>query len=101
MATRARLDLMNDGLQTTEELQDMIMKSANRSRASYLSTADAVAKMGITAKDAFSSNQELIDFAELVNKQFTISGTEAAGIDAAMLQLTPVSYTHLIAHLVC
>ena len=88
VATRARLDLMNDGLQTTEELQDMIMKSANRSRASYLSTADAVAKMGITAKDAFSSNQELIDFAELVNKQFTISGTEAAGIDAAMLQLT-------------
>ena len=88
VSTRARLDLMNDGLQTTEELQNMIMKSANRSRASYLSTADAVAKMGITAKDAFSSNQELIDFAELVNKQFTISGTEAAGIDAAMLQLT-------------
>ena len=28
--TRARLDLMNDGLQTTAELQDMIMKSANK-----------------------------------------------------------------------
>ncbi len=88
VATRARLDLINDGLQTTEELQDMIMKSANRSRASYLSTADAVAKMGIMAKDAFSSNEELIDFAELINKQFTISGAEASQIDAAMLQLT-------------
>lgn len=86
--TRARLDLMNDGLQTTEELQSMIMKSANRSRASYLSTADAVAKMGIVAKDAFSSNEELIAFSELINKQFTVAGTEAAGIDAAMLQLT-------------
>lgn len=85
---RARLNLMNDGLQTTEELQDMIMKSANRSRASYLSTADAVAKMGIMAKDAFSSNQELIDFFELINKQFTISGAGAGQIDAAMLQLT-------------
>lgn len=86
--TRARLDLMNDGLQTTAELQDMIMESANRSRAAYSTTADAVAKMGIMAKDAFSSNEELIAFSELINKQFTIAGTSAAGIDAAMLQLT-------------
>ena len=86
--TRARLDLMNDGLQTTAELQDMIMKSANRSRAAYSATADAVAKMGIMAGDAFSSNEELIAFSELINKQFTIAGTSAAGIDAAMLQLT-------------
>lgn len=86
--TRARLDLMNDGLQTTAELQDMIMKSANRSRAAYSTTADAVAKMGIMAGDAFSSNEELIAFSELINKQFTIAGTSAAGIDAAMFQLT-------------
>lgn len=86
--TRARLDLMNDGLQTTAELQDMIMASANRSRASYQATADAVSKIGIMAKDAFSSNEELIAFSELINKQFTIAGTSAAGIDAAMLQLT-------------
>lgn len=86
--TRARLDLMNDGLQTTAELQDMIVKSASRSRAAYSTTADAVAKMGIMAGDAFSSNEELIAFSELINKQFTIAGTSAAGIDAAMLQLT-------------
>lgn len=86
--TTARLDLMNDGLQTTAELQDMIMKSANRSRASYQATADAVSKMGIMAKDAFNSNEELIAFSELINKQFTIAGTSAAGVDAAMLQLT-------------
>lgn len=86
--TRARLDLMNDGLQTTAELQDMIVKSANRSRAAYQTTADAVSKMGIMAKDAFGSNAELIQFTELINKQFTIAGTSAAGVDAAMLQLT-------------
>ena len=86
--TRARLDIMNDGLQTTDELQSMIMKSANRSRAAYQTTADAVSKMGIMAKDAFSNNDELIKFTELINKQFTIAGTSAAGIDAAMLQLT-------------
>lgn len=44
--------------------------------------------MGIMAKDAFSNNDELIKFTELINKQFTIAGTSAAGIDAAMLQLT-------------
>lgn len=87
-STRARLDIMNDGLQTTDELQSMIMKSANRSRAAYQTTADAVSKMGIMAKDAFSNNDELIEFTELINKQFTIAGTSAAGIDAAMLQLT-------------
>ncbi|SBV94396.1 Tape measure domain protein [uncultured Eubacteriales bacterium] len=86
--TQARLDLMNDGLQTTKELQDQIMASANRSRAAYQTTADAVSKMGIMAADAFGSNKELIAFSELINKQFTIAGTSAAGIDAAMLQLT-------------
>lgn len=86
--TRARINLMNDGLQTTDELQSMIMASANRSRAAYQTTADAVSKMGIMAKDAFGSNAELIQFTELINKQFTIAGTSAAGVDAAMLQLT-------------
>lgn len=86
--TRARLDLMNDGLQTTAELQDMIMASANRSRASYQDTAAAVAKLGTNAKDAFSSSQELVAFAELVNKTFTISGATAEEQKNAMLQLT-------------
>lgn len=86
--TKARLDLMNDGLQKTEELQNKIMESANRSRASFQTTADAVSKMGIMAADAFNSNEEIIQFTELLNKQFTIAGTSAEGIDAAMLQLT-------------
>lgn len=86
--TRARIDLMNDGLQATDELQSMIMASANRSRAAYQTTADAVSKMGIMAKDAFGNNAELIQFTELINKQFAIAGTSAAGVDAAMLQLT-------------
>lgn len=86
--TDARLSMMNDGLQTTAELNDMIYASAQRSRGSYLATADAVAKLGLMAGDAFSSNKEIIAFMEQVNKQFKIAGTSAAGIDAAMLQLT-------------
>lgn len=91
--TSARIDMINNGLQDTAELQSQIMASANRSRAAYQTTADAVTKMGIMAKDAFTTNgvlntDELIAFTELINKQFTIAGTSAAGVDAAMLQLT-------------
>lgn len=85
---KARTDLMNDGLQTTGELQDAISQSAQRARGEYQGTADAVAKMGILAKDAFSSNDETVAFMEQVNKQFAISGTSAEGRSAAMLQLT-------------
>ena len=86
--TTARLNMMNDGLQTTEQLQQMIYAAAERSRGSYQATADAVSKMGIMAADAFNSNAELIAFSEQLNKQFTIAGTSAEGISAAMLQLT-------------
>lgn len=86
--TTARLDMMNDGLQTTEQLQNMIFQAAERSRGSYQASADAISKMGIMARDAFDSNQELIGFVEQLNKQFTIAGTSAEGINAAMLQLT-------------
>ena len=86
--TTARLNMMNDGLQTTEELQNMIFASAQRSRGAYQATADAVSKMGIMAGDAFNSNAELVAFVEQLNKQFTIAGTSQEGISAAMLQLT-------------
>ena len=66
----------------------MIYLSAERARGSYQATADAVSKLGLMAGDAFGSSQEIIAFMEQVNKQFTIAGTEAAGVDAAMLQLT-------------
>ena len=65
--TTARLDLMNDGLQSTEELQAMIYKSAQDSRGVYTDTADAVSKMGLMAKDAFSSNAEAVQFMEQIN----------------------------------
>lgn len=87
-STTARLNLMNDGLQSTQDLQNMIYLSAERSRGAYQATADAVSKLGLMAGDAFGSSEEIVAFMEQVNKQFTIAGTEAAGVEAAMLQLT-------------
>lgn len=84
----ARLNLTNDGFQTTNELSEMIYQSALRSKAAYSDTADAVGKMGLNAGNAFSSNQELIAFTEQVNKQFKIGGASAQEQSNAMVQLT-------------
>lgn len=86
--TTARLDMMNDGLQTTAELNRMIYESAQRSRGAYQATANMVSKLGNLAGEAFSSNKELVDFAEQLNKQITLSGASTVAADAAMLQLT-------------
>ena len=86
--SNARLNLMNDGFQTTNELSEMIYQSALRSKAAYSDTADAVGKMGLNAGNAFSSNQELIAFTEQVNKQFKIGGASAQEQSNAMVQLT-------------
>jgi len=87
-STTARLNLMNDGLQSTAELQEMIFQSAQRSRTSYMDTAATVSKLGILAKDAFSSNDEMIAFSELMNKQFKIGGASIQEQTSAMYQLT-------------
>lgn len=83
----ARLDLINDGLQTQAELQDKIFAAAERARGSYSDMADAIAKMGLLAKDAFKSNDELIAFTELVQKSFKIAGADTSMQQAAMRQL--------------
>ena len=93
--TTARLDMMvsqynalNGTMQTTDELSQMIFLSAQNSRASYMDTAALVAKLGNNARDAFASTGEIVQFAELVNKQFTIAGASATESSNAFLQLT-------------
>lgn len=85
---RARLNSINDGQQTTVELQNMVYESAQRARGEYKTTLDIVSKLGAQAKAAFSSNKETIAFAENLNKLFTISGTSAQGMESVMYNLT-------------
>lgn len=87
-SAKARLKLMNDGKQSGEELQAKIMASAQRSRAGYLDTVSAIAKLGLNAKNAFANNDETIAFMEQVNKLFVIGGASAQEQRNAMLQLT-------------
>lgn len=90
--TGARLGMVIDdldgGVGDVVGLQEELYRSAQRTRGAYQDTADAVSKLGLMAGDAFESSGEIVAFMEQVNKQFKIAGTEASGIQAAMLQLT-------------
>lgn len=86
--TSARLNMVNSQFGTTLDLNQMIYESAQRSRGAYADTADLVGKLGTLAADSFSTPEELIGFAEQINKQYVLSGTSAQGAQAATLQLT-------------
>ena len=86
--TNARIAMVNDGLQTTEELQNKIFASAQRMRSSYSDTANIVAQLGLRAPEAFSNNDQTILFAENLGKLFTIAGATTEEMASATLQLT-------------
>ena len=85
---RARLSLIVDDDGSVADLEQKIMASAQRSRAAYLDTMQTVSKLGLVAGDAFDSNDELLRFTELVNKNFVVGGASAAEQTSAMYQLT-------------
>lgn len=84
----ARLNLMNDGLQTTEQLEQMIFGAAQRSRGEFIAMEASVAKLGNLAGDSFSSSGQIVSFLEQTNKLLKISGASTEESSAAMLQLT-------------
>ncbi len=86
--TTARLDLINDGLITTEELIENIFESASRSRGAFFDTANAVASIGQRSGNVFKNTNEIIGFVENLNKMFTIAGATQAEMSSATLQLT-------------
>ena len=86
--TTARLNMMNDKVQTTPELLNMVYQSAQNARGSLTDMTDVVARFGNNAKDAFSSSREVVDFANLVQKQMTIAGAGTQEASNAMLQLS-------------
>lgn len=85
---KARINMINDGTQSTAEIMDKVYAAAERTRGSYLDMAGAVGRLGILAKDAFSSNDETIAFVEQMNKQFKIGGASIEEQTSAMYQLT-------------
>lgn len=86
--TTSRLNMMNDGVQTTAELVNMVYVAAQDARGSFSQMADVVARFGNNAKDAFSSSEEVVAFADLIQKQMTIAGASTQEAANAELQLS-------------
>lgn len=85
---KARIDLINDGSQSTASIMDKVYQASERSRGSYTDMLDSVAKLNMLAKDTFTSNDEAIRFVEQLNMQFKLSGAGVAEVSSAMTQLT-------------
>ena len=94
--SKARLNLIVDDGGSIETLQNKIFVSSMNARASYQTTTDIITKLGLQASKAFKGNDELIAFAEQLNKTFAISGTEASGIESTMYNLTQALSTGVL-----
>lgn len=84
----ARLQLMTGSAEAAAAAQDKIYQAAQRSRGAYMDMADMVAQLGTLAPDAFTDTDELLAFAEQLQKQMAISGASGQSAQAAMVQLT-------------
>ena len=81
----ARLNLITDA---PEQLKEQIYQSANDARVAYTDSMNQVAKLGLLAKDAFNNTDEIVQFTNLMQKAFKVSGADATEATSAMYQLT-------------
>lgn len=93
--TTSRLDLMNNSFNQingtaneTSELVNMVYAAAQDARGSFSDMASVVARFGNNARDAFGSSEEVVAFADLVQKQMTIAGASTQEAANAELQLS-------------
>ena len=69
----AKVQQMSNELQSVNDIQNLIMQSAQRSGSSYTDMVDTVSKFS-AKKDIFGSNNEAIAFTELMNKGLSANG---------------------------
>lgn len=84
----ARLRLMTGSAEAAAAAQEEIYQAAMRSRGAYADMADFVSQLGTVAGKAFTGTDELVTFAEQIQKQMAISGASGASAQAALVQLT-------------
>lgn len=95
ISTTARLNTMNSAFDeindTSTDVNETIQKiyaSAQNARGSFSDMAALVAKFGNNARDAFADSDEVVAFANLIQKQMTIAGASTQEASNAMLQLS-------------
>lgn len=83
-----RLRLITGSAQELAQTNYEVFVSANRARAEYGAMAENVGKLGVLAGGIFKDNTEIIQFAELTEKIFKLSGASLMEQKAASYQLT-------------
>lgn len=84
----ARLNTINDGIQSTQELMDMVHWAAQDARVSFFDMEKAVTSLGENTNGTFGSTEETVAFADLVQKQMTMAGMTPEDASGAMQQLS-------------
>ncbi|GEM_PF-1718230 len=84
----AQISLINDGTQSTGELQSKVFQTAQRMGASYSDIAASVANLSSAAGGAFRNNDQAIAFTKLMRQAYTVAGATAAEANGSMDSLT-------------
>lgn len=88
----ARIDMldkqMNGAAANVDAFRNKIVAAANDSRGSLSSMTELIQRVGMNAGDAFGSSDELIRFANVLQKSAVISGASAQEAANAELQLS-------------
>lgn len=85
--TRSRLDTLRKDSTDISEFFDKITASANRSYSSISMTAEAVADIANANSQLFSSDDELIRYAETLNKMFITESVKPQQRESVMFNL--------------
>ena len=93
---QARINGITGSLEETARIQGLIYQAAQRSRGSYQEMMGTVAALKSQTGDTFASMEEATAFAEALQKQFKIAGTDATGISSTMYNLTQALSTGVL-----
>lgn len=85
----ARLGLVTSGQEEMLRLQDAIFRSAQDTGTKYTAMLDNFTKLSMQAGNAFGgSNEAVLEFSTLLNKQFAVAGTSGVAAESVMYNLT-------------
>ena len=87
--TRTRLGMANrDPNISVDEFEKQIFQAAERSRSGYFETAKFINRIAQGAPKIFKTNDQLLTFAETIQKYFGLGGASVEEMNSAVIQLT-------------
>jgi len=85
---KSRLALVNESSKSTAEIMGELFEVAERSRGSIESISTLYTRLSVSAKSLGASQQEVVDFTELVSDTFLLSGASAGEAASGVTQLS-------------